>query len=97
MVKLVDMSPADDKEDGWIYGSGWSVTSPERLRGPLDAALNDAIMNDFKEHGLFRELCQENRGDQLQLEGKIHSFISAGEHYLWSLCCGLLGILSHFR
>ena len=31
MVKLVDVSPAEDKEDGWRYGSGWSMTSPERL------------------------------------------------------------------
>ncbi len=96
MVKLVDVSPAEDKEDGWLYGSGWSVTSPERLKGPLDVILKDAIMNDFKEHGLFKEVSQENPGDLLKLEGKVYRFYQRREHYLWSLCCGLLGILIPF-
>lgn len=96
MVKLVDISPAEDKEDGWLYGSGWSVTSPERLKGPLDVVLKDAIMNDFKEHGLFKDLDQQDLEDQLKLEGKVHRFYQRREHYLWSLCCGLLGILIPF-
>ncbi len=93
MAKLVDRSPAEDKEDGWLYGTGWSVTSPERLKGPLDVVLKDAIMNDFKEHGIFKEFDQQDHEDQLKLEGKVHKFYQRREHYLWSLCCGLLGIL----
>jgi len=45
--KLIDVSPPEDKEDGWLYGSGWSVTSPERLNGELAPLLTKAIVSTF--------------------------------------------------
>ncbi len=96
MVKLIDVSAAEDKEDGWLYGSGWSVTSAERLNGDLAVLVTDAIAKDFQSHGVFQTLAQGQPQEQLRLGGKIHKFYQRREQYLWALCCGLLGVLMPF-
>lgn len=96
VVKLVDVSPADDKEDGWLYSSGWSVTSPERLNGDLTGLLTEAIAVDLRSNGVFKNVVQDDQREHLRLEGKIHRFYQRREHYLWALCCGLLGALLPF-
>ena len=96
MVKLVDVSPAEDKEDGWRYGSGWSMTSPERLNGALDVLLTEAVVGDFRTHGVFKDLVHDHQEEQLRLEGKIHKFYQRRGEYLWALCCGLIGALLPF-
>lgn len=96
LVKLVDVSPAEDKEDGWLYGSGWSVTSAERLDGDLAVRITEAIAKDFRLHEVFQTLVQDQRQEQLGLGGKIHKFYQRREQYLWALCCGLLGVVIPF-
>ena len=96
MVKLVDVSPAEDKEDGWKYGSGWSVTSPERLRGDLPVLITEAVEKEFRWRKVFQTLAQNTQQEQIGLGGKIHRFYQRREGYLWSLCCGLLGVLLPF-
>jgi hypothetical protein len=98
MVKLFDVSPAKDKEDGWLYGSGWSVTSAERLKGELAVLITDAVARDFQSHGVFQALAQDQQQqqEQMRLGGKIHKFSQRREQYLWALCCGLLGAILPF-
>jgi hypothetical protein len=96
MVKLVDVSSAEDKEDGWLYGSGWSVTSAERLNGDLAVLITDAIAKDFQSHGVFQIFAQDQQQEQMRLGGKIHKFSQRREQYLWALCCGLLGAVIPF-
>lgn len=91
MVKLADVSPAEDKEDGWKYGSGWSVTSAERLRGDLPVLITEAVEKEFRSRRVFQTLAQDTQQEQIGLGGKIHRFYQRREGYLWSLCCGLLG------
>jgi hypothetical protein len=96
MVKLVDVSPAEDKEDGWLYGSGWSVTSPERLNGDLADLLTKAVVTDLKLKRVFKDVSQDDQSEQARIEGKIHKFYQRRKDYLWALCCGLLGALLPF-
>lgn len=96
MVKLVDVSAAEDKEDGWLYGSGWSVTSAERLNGDLTGLLTEAIAKDFRSRGMFQAFVQDQQQEQMELGGKIHKFYQRRAQYLWSLCCGLLGVILPF-
>jgi hypothetical protein len=96
MVKLVDASSTQDKEDGWLYGSGWSVTSPERLNGDLAALLTEAIVVSLKSNGVFKDVIQDDQREQARIEGQIHKFYQRREQYLWTLCCGLLGVLLPF-
>ncbi len=94
--KLIDVSPPEDKEDGWLYGSGWSVTSPERLNGELAPLLTKAIVSDFQFHNVFKGLTEDSKGEALVLEGKIHRSEQRREQYIWTLCCGLLGFVLPF-
>ena len=96
IVKLVDVSPPEDKEDGWIYGSGWSVTAPERLNGDLAVILTKAVAENMRSHAVFKDLIQNQQNERMLLGGKIHKFYQRRENYLWGLCCGLLGILLPF-
>jgi hypothetical protein len=96
MIKLVDISPAEDKEDGWKYGSGWSVTSANRLNGDLPFLITEAIAKEFKSRGVFQTLAQDKQQEQIGLGGKIHRFYQRREQYLWSICCGLIGALIPF-
>ena len=96
MVKLVDVSAAEDKEDGWLYGSGWSVTSAERLNGDLAVLITDAVAKDFQSREVFQTFAQDQQQEQMNLGGKIHKFSQRREEYLWALCCGLLGVLIPF-
>jgi len=96
MVKLVDVSPAEDKVDGWKYGSGWSVTSAERLRGDLPVLITEAVEKEFLWRKVFQTFAQNTQQEQIGLGGKIHRFYQRQEGYLWSLCCGLLGVLLPF-
>jgi hypothetical protein len=96
LAKAVDVSPIEDKEDGWLYGSGWSVTSPDRLSGDLETLMTEAIANDFRSHKVFHALATDQPQEQLLLEGKVHRFYQRREQYLWSLCCGLVGMLLPF-
>lgn len=96
MVKLVDVSPPEDKVDGWLYGSGWSVTSPERLNGDLAVLLTAVAAEDLRSHEMFSELTEDHKSEQIRIGGKIHRFYQRREQYLWTLCCGLLGVLLPF-
>ena len=96
MVKLVDVSAAEDKEDGWLYGSGWAVTSAERLNGDLAVLITDAIAKDFQSREVFQMLAQDQQQEQMRLGGRIHKFSQRREQYLWALCCGLLGVVIPF-
>ncbi|MDR4496058.1 MAG: hypothetical protein AB7P17_14960 [Nitrospirales bacterium] len=95
-IKLIDVSSAEDKEDGWLYGSGWSVTSPERLNGNLETVLTEAIANNLRFHNIFDTIVTDHSDEPIVLEGKIHRFYQRREQYLWGLCCGLLGLLLPF-
>jgi hypothetical protein len=96
MVKLVDVSSVEDKEDGWLYGSGWSVTSAERLRGDLPVVITEAIVKDFQSHKVFQTFTEDKQQEQIGLGGKIHRFYQRREQYLWALCCGLVGAILPF-
>lgn len=95
MIRLIDASPSEDKNDGWLYGSGWSLTSPEKLNGDLSALITEAITKDFQSHGMFQSLTQDQR-EPMRLGGKIHKFTQRRQQYLWVFCCGLLGVLLPF-
>lgn len=96
MVKLVDVSPAADKEDGWKYGSGWSVTSAERLQGDLPLVITKAIEKSFQFRRLFQTLSQDEQQEQIGLGGKIHRFYQRRVQYPWGLFFGLLGAIIPF-
>lgn len=96
MVKLVDASPPDDRADHPLYGDGISATTPDRFRGTLEDALTEAVAKDFSRHEVFKDLAQNRNNEDLRLEGKIHRFYQRRSEYLWTLCCGLIGILLPF-
>jgi hypothetical protein len=95
-IKLIDVSPVEDKEDGWLYGSGWAVTSPERLNGDLETSLSEAIADNLRFHNIFDTIVTDQSDEAILLEGKIHRFHQRSQQYLWALCCGLLGVLLPF-
>ena len=83
MLRLVDVSPAEDKEDGWIYGGGKSFTSAEGLNGDLAALITEEITKDFQSHGVFQSLTQDQRQEQMRIGGKIHKFSQRTQRYIW--------------
>ena len=96
IVKLEDVSPPEDKEDGWLYGSGWSLTSPERLNGDLDVLLTRFITNNLRRHGVFKEVIEDPQRAQVVVGGKIHRFYQRKTQYFWTLCCSVLGLIIPF-